>query len=210
MNMQEATCKIRSCYEQYCGIIKPLIAQIEASSEKIPLPLLNEIRAFNDHIARCYFNNPTDDYITDQVNKAERHIVRMSLDCFKCLNVILYQKIEVFESQTKNVDLTVIDNGLFYPEYSRLKVEARRKVKDAKLAEATNVDEALSYFQESYNIYSKITDLIDNVSEKTKWAKVRFTTRRWLTIIGWIVSVLASAIVSAIFSCEIISSILSK
>lgn len=209
MNMQETPYKIHSCYEQYCGVIKPLIAQIEASSEKIPLPLLNEIRAFNDHIARCYFNTPSEEYINEQVSKAERHIVRMALDCFKCLDVIQFQKIETFESQTKNVDLTVIDNGMFYPEYSRLKVDAERKVKEAKIAESSNLDEALSLFQESYNLYSKIAELIDNVSEKTKWAKVRFTTRRWLTIIGWVISVLASAIVSAIFSCEIISSLLS-
>lgn len=209
MNKSETISKIQSCYEQYCGIIKPLIAQIEASSEKMPLPLLNEIRAFNDHVARCYYGNPSEEYIEEQVDKAVRHIVRMTLDCFKCLNVIQYQKIETFESHTRNVDLTVIDNGLFYPEYSRLKVEAERKVKDAKIAEASNLDEALNLFQESYNLYSRITELIDSVREKTKWAKVRFTTRRWLTIIGWIVSVLISAVVSAIFSCEIISSILS-
>lgn len=210
MNMQEPQDKIHSCYQQYCGIIKPLIAQIEASSEKIPLPLLNEIRAFNDHIARCYFNTPSEGYINEQISKAERHIARMALDCFKCLNVIQYQKVEIFESQTKNVDLTVIDNGMFYPEYSRLKVEAEQKVKEAKIAESANFDDALHFFQESYNIYSKIAELIDNVSEKAKWAKVRFTTRRWLTIIGWIISVLASAIISAIFSCEIISSLLSN
>lgn len=101
MKMQEMTYRISSCYEQYCGIIKPLIAQIEASTEKIPLPLLNEIRAFNDHIARCYFGNPPEDYINDQVNKAERHIVRMTLDCFKCLNVIQYQKIETFNRRLR-------------------------------------------------------------------------------------------------------------
>lgn len=52
---EEASRLIVDCYVHYCEVIKPLIARIEALSEKIPLPLFNEIRAFNDHIARCYF-----------------------------------------------------------------------------------------------------------------------------------------------------------
>lgn len=69
--------KIVDCYVQYCEVIKPIVARIEAQSEKIPLPLFNEIRAFNDHIARCYYNNPSDEYILEQVTKASRHIVRL-------------------------------------------------------------------------------------------------------------------------------------
>lgn len=141
---------IKACYQQYCGVIKPLIAQIEATSEKIPLQLFNEIRAFNDHIARCFYQNPTEVYIAEQIQKAERHIVRMTLDCFKCLNVIQYQRIELFEQQTSQIDLTVIDNGIFYPEYSRLKVEAAQLVRNAKQQEATDTLQALDLYQQAY------------------------------------------------------------
>lgn len=196
---------IEECYVTYCDVIKPLIANIEAQSELLPLPVFNEIRAFNDHIARCYYNNPSEDYIHQQVDRANRHIVRITLDCFKCLNVIYYRKIELFDTQTRNVDLTVIDNGMFYPEYTRLRREAAEKVKMAKSAETYNVEESLNYYQESYNLYSGLVGKIDEVAEKVKWAKVRFRIRRILTVIAWIMSVVISAIVSAIFSCEIIS-----
>lgn len=205
---QQDRSHIEDCYVRYCAVIKPLIANIESLSEKLPLPLFNEIRAFNDHIARCYYLNPNDDFIGEQISKAQRHIERITLDCFKCLNVILYQRIELFERQTRNIDLTVIDNGEFFPEYSRMKLEASNLVKSAKLAEARNSDAALDYYQDSYNIYTRLVEKIDGVSEKVKWAKVRFTSKRIVTVVAWTVSVIVSAILSAVFSCEIIGSLL--
>jgi hypothetical protein len=35
----ELQCRINDCYVEYCEVIKPLIAQIEAQSEKFPLPI---------------------------------------------------------------------------------------------------------------------------------------------------------------------------
>lgn len=204
------THRIAESYIQYCEVIKPLIARIEAESEKIPLPLFNEIRAFNDHIARCYYNNPSEQYINDQIDKASRHIVRMTLDCFKCLIVIMFQRIELFEKRTKNIDLTVIDNGTFFPEYSRRKVEAATAVNKAKLIEAIDINLALAEFERACNIYTDIVDSIDKINESVKWAKVRFSTKKILTAIAWILSVIISAIISALFTCEIFSSFFSN
>lgn len=202
---QELQIEIAECYRQYCGVIKPLIAQIEAQTERFPLPLFNEIRAFNDHIARCYYDNPSDEKIKEQVNRAKRHITRITLDCFKSLNVIAYSQIEEFERQTRNIDLTVLDNGLFYPEYSRRKVEAARIVRNAKIQESFNTYYALTKYQEAFNIYSKIVESINEISEKVKWAKARFRIVRIVKIAGWILSVIISAVISAYFSCEIVA-----
>lgn len=142
--------------------------------------------------------------ISIQIDKAQRHIVRITLDCFKCLNVILYQKIEAFEKQTRNIDLTVIDNGLFYPKYSQLKVKAVKLVFEAKTAEGFDLDKSLNSYQEAYNIYSEIIDLINSVSEKVKWARARFSIKRYGNLAGYIISIVISALVSAYFSCEIL------
>lgn len=203
----DASRRIADSYIQYCDVIKPLIARIEALSEKIPLPLFNEIRAFNDHIARCYYNNPSDEYIDEQIDKASRHIVRMTLDCFKCLIVIMFQKIENFDKRTRNIDLTVIDNGLFYPEYSRLKVEAATAVNNAKMQESINIEDSLTEFERACNIYSEIVNSIDRINESVRWAKVRFSSKKILTALAWIASIVVSAIISALFTCEIFSSI---
>lgn len=131
----------------------------------------------------------------------------MTLDCFKCLIVIMFQKIENFDKRTRNIDLTVIDNGLFYPEYSRLKVEAANAVNNAKLQESINIEDALIEFERACNIYSDIINSIDRINESVRWAKVRFSSKKILTAIVWVLSVVISAIISALFTCEIFASI---
>ncbi len=196
---------IEECYVSYCSVIKPLIAQIEARSEKLPLQLFNEIRAFNDHIARCFYNSPSEEYIIQQTDKAQRHISRLALDCFKCLNVILFQQIEKFDRQTRNIDLTVIDNGQFFPDYSRKRIMAAQLVEKAKMKEHLDIVESLDLYQKAFNLYDSIIEDLSKISEKVKWAKVRFRIRRTAALIGWVISVIASAVISAIFSCELIS-----
>lgn len=44
---------LEKLYQQYNNPVKPLLAEIEASYEKFPMALYNEIRAMNDHVARA-------------------------------------------------------------------------------------------------------------------------------------------------------------
>lgn len=202
---EDASRRIADCYVKYCEVIKPLIARIEAFSEKFPLPLFNEIRAFNDHIARCYYHEPSDTFIDEQIEKASRHILRITLDCFKCLIVIMFEQIEQFEKRTRNIDLTVIDNGTFFPEYSRLKIDGASAVRQAKTFESYDIEKALVEYERAYDIYDKIIESINKVNESVKWARVRFTTKRIVTVIAWIASIVISAIISALFTCELFS-----
>lgn len=61
--------KITTLYNQYNTIIKPLMAEIEAREERMPLPIFNEIRAFNDHIARCYLEGTHSERINNELSK---------------------------------------------------------------------------------------------------------------------------------------------
>ena len=113
-------------------MIRPLISEIEAREESFPTPLFNEIRAFNDHIARCYLPKIANEKIITELEKAEGHISRITLDCFKYLDVFLYEKIRNFEKRTRNIDLTVLDNGQFFPTFCKLKKDAVISVRQAK------------------------------------------------------------------------------
>ncbi len=73
-----------------------------------------------------------------------------------------------------------------------------------------NLDLALKEFERACNIYTDIVNSIEKINESVKWAKVRFSTKRILTAIAWILSVIISAIVSALFTCEIFSSFFSN
>lgn len=197
--------KVKTLYNQYNTIIKPLMAEIEAREERMPLPIFNEIRAFNDHIARCYLEGVDSDRINNELSKAERHITRITLDCFKCLNISLYKQIEKFEKQTRNIDLTVLNNGCFYPQYCELKRTAVYHIQTAKKQEGIDIDSALNEFQFAYNTYREVEDLIIAHAESVKWARVRFTSKRILSIILWVLSVIISGLLSLFISCDIIS-----
>ena len=124
--------QIIALYDDYNTIIKPLIAEVEARTEQFPLPLFNEIRALHDHIARCYFKDITSEQRNAEIHKAERHVLRIILDCYKCLNLSIHDSVLLFEKQTRHVDLTVLQNGTFYPKYKSLRSDAVRAVRKAK------------------------------------------------------------------------------
>ena len=202
--------KSTELFIQYNQVIKPLIAEIEARSETMPQPLFNEIRAFTDHIARCYFPDITEKKLDEELQKASRHIVRITLDCFKCINILLFKKVEEFERQTRNVNLKVLDNGEFYPKYNRLKRNAAEIVKQAKLAESKDSLEALKLYDAAYNKYVELEDLIKDSAENVKWARVHFTVKRLLKIVAWVVSVIVSGLLSLLISCDLARELLMR
>ena len=89
--------RIIALYKEYNMVIKPLIAELEARTEQFPLPLFNEIRALHDHIARCYSERISSNQVDSEIHKAERHVTRIMLDCYKCLNLSLHDVVLLFE-----------------------------------------------------------------------------------------------------------------
>lgn len=187
---------LNDLYAIYLDVIKPLLAEIEANYEQFPEPLFNEIRAFNDHIARCYIVDISEKEKIVQIEKAGRHIHRMVLDCYKYLNVYYKTQVEEFEKQTKNVDLTAIDNGAFYIQYRSLKENSIKAVKEAKLKEYSDdgtID--FSYFEHSYNEYVKLYDFIVENSEKIRWARAKYHRSKIWTLIGTAIGFVLGSII---------------
>lgn len=160
----ENNVRITAPYQDYNTVIKPLIAEVEARTEQFPLPLFNEIRALHDHIARCYSDNISSQQIDSEIHKAERHVIRMMLDCYKCLNLSLHDAVLLFERQTKHIDLTVLQNGTFYTKYKSLRTKAIQTVRKAKSLEALDSYAALDTFQEAFNVYCDLENIIDEVT----------------------------------------------
>lgn len=196
--------RVRELYVEYNTVIKPLIAEVEARMEQFPLPIFNEIRALHDHISRCYSDNITDAQIEKELEKGKRHVVRIILDCYKYLNLSLHDSILLFEKQTKNIDLTVLQDGTFYPQYKSLRTKAIQTVRKAKNIEARDRDTALDAYQESYNIYTSLENLIDGVVPDLHWARVRFRIRKSWQVVLWILSAVLSGVVS-IFLADLFS-----
>lgn len=202
--------KLSELYNTYNEVIKPLIALYEAREEVFPIPLFNEIRAFNDHVARCYIISFSDDQINDELGRAERHINRIILDCYKYLNVSFHNEIMSFEKRTKHVDLTVLDNGLFYPKFLELRKNAVNLIRKAKRNESIKLNDSFSDYQDAYNVYSELSDLINSRRIEVNWARVKFSGIKLLKIIAWILSALISGLVSLFLTCDNVKDIILK
>lgn len=87
---------LEKLYQQYNDPVKPLLAEIEAIYEKFPLPLYNEIRAMNDHVARAV-TAVDDKKAVIQLEKAASHINRITRDCYKFLDVYYKREAERFD-----------------------------------------------------------------------------------------------------------------
>lgn len=185
-------------YSSYNNIIKPLIAEIEVRHEKFPTAIFNEIRAFNDHIARCYLKPNDNDFINSQIKKAESHIERIILDCYKFLNVSLYDKvINDFDKKYKGVDLSHIDNGDFIIKHRRLTKDIIIKLKNAKLKESNeDKKDSIALYQEVHNKYTELENLIDDNCRNLYWAKSKFRINVLIKILMWIGSAILSGMVS--------------
>ena len=126
------------------------------------------------------------------------HVKRSVFDCFKFLNAYYNNLVEKFEKKTKYIDLTVIDNGTFYIKYRNLRQSAINKVREAKREETINQETSFAYFQEAYNLYVELEELIDNNFTKITWARGKFHSINILKMLGWV----ALAIISGILSSD--------
>ena len=192
--------RIIALYKEYNMVIKPLIAELEARTEQFPLPLFNEIRALHDHIARCYSERISSNQVDSEIHKAERHVTRIMLDCYKCLNLSLHDEVLLFERQTKNVDLTVLQNGTFYPKYKTLRTKATKMVRKAKSLESLDTQSALDTYQNTYNLYCDLENVIEEVVPDLHWARIRFSVRKSMQVLLWILSAIASGVISIILA----------
>ena len=197
--------KLFPLYATYNESIKFLIAHIELLYEKFPTPIFNEIRAFNDHIARCYTEPLDESIVEEQIPKAKSHIERILLDCYKYVNTELRIKtIDEFDRRTRNVDIKNISNGEFYLEYKNKDNGIAKKLKDAKLLESIDKAEALSLYEEAFNSLCDLEDFLNEYRHHINWAIAKFRINKTMTILGWLVTIIGSilGILAFFFSWE--------
>lgn len=158
---QEYLQKIDELLLTYGKSAKPLINEIAKRhrDSKVPDNLLNEIRAMNDHIARCYRDGADDNYIDRELGKAEGHLRRLLYDCFKQLNIYISDNLKRRERWTYSNRWLYRDGGEFWHQYSEWKQQAQDNVIEAKKQESIDPDAALKYFESGYQCYRDIEEL---------------------------------------------------
>lgn len=187
---------LKKHYNSYSYVIKPLVATYEAREQQFPTPIFNEIRAFNDHVSRCYLDDATDEFIQEEIKKAGRHTTRIILDLYKYLIISFDNEIKAFESRTKNVNISVVDNGEFYIKYKTLRDKSIFALREAKKKESLNhsQENIFEKFEESFNLYQETSELISSSHSNIQWACWKSNFRRY----GWIAGIIIGALTSFI------------
>lgn len=161
---QEYTQRIDKLLLDYGRNVKPLIGEIAQrhKDRMVPDNILNEIRALNDHIARCYRDNVDDDYIKGELGKAEGHLRRLLYDCFKQLNIYISDNIKRWERWTYSSRWLYREGGNFWKHYTKWRRNAQKDVIEAKKLESVDPDQALKRFESAYRNYRNIEELFKN------------------------------------------------
>lgn len=177
-----------SIYKSYQEIIAPFIMELEVRDIEYPVEILNEIRAIFTHLARYKLQNEESD-----LNAANSHVRRATLDCFKYICISIAEKTNAFREKYKHVDLKLADNGKFLPELDRLEKEAQNAFKKAKISEIKNIDENEKYclYEEAYNAYSVVEKHIDDSLEAILFASNHSKKSNTITIVSCIITVIS-------------------
>lgn len=153
---------LEKLYQQYNDPVKPLLAEIEAIYEKFPLPLYNEIRAMNDHVARAV-TAVDDKKAVIQLEKAASHINRITRDCYKFLDVYYKREAERFDKFICTIEPSTTEDYQRMADYGKLSDKATNLVEYAKKNEhLVSDEETYVNFEKAYNAYKELHSFIVN------------------------------------------------
>ncbi len=163
-------------YQEY---VKPLYCEIEARNNTLPVELLFEIHASFDHLKRFHIGEEEESI---SCNKAISHLKRGALDALKLKLKYFHNDLECL--QKSDIDLSLLDNGSFWPNLLSDKDAIINMAKDARMTES-NPDPS-----QAFDLWSKTSIQIDgfyakylNQEGKFEWAKKK--TFAWLNKDTW-------------------------
>ena len=196
---KENDSRLSAIYETYLSVISPFIIQLEALDGEFPVEILNEIRSIFTHLARCNSTEKEQIY-EENIIKAERHVKRAVLDCFKYLCVAYDEYFRRFTKLNRNVDLSFVDNGHFIQKINSLHNNAVHNKTEAQKKElvAENIEDVFGDYEKAYNSYAEVYNLIQESTESIDFVKHKAATKETINTFFGIVGVV-SLILTIIF-----------
>lgn len=195
---------LKDILDTYRMVVKPLLVTIETRNNGIPVNCLNEIRALNDHIARCYRPGMKEVDKHKELSKAEGHVRRLIFDCFKQLNISLYEKIECYETKYYSTRWQLIEGGQFWRKYVECKRNALEASVEAKKLETYQPEESMKKYECSYLNYCEIEELFLSHKKDMFLSRVLGWYQNVNSWIIWAFLTVMSAILSTLI-CEYIA-----
>ncbi len=186
-------------YKLYNERLRWVISFIESKFKRFPVPLLNEIRAAQDHISRCYdksipgYNEPK--YIKRQMNAAKNHYLRCLLDGYKYIWFHFGAQITRKYFWAKLLgNLSDINNGDFIETLTGLNKAAKKFNWEARMSESTNKSKAIDFYEKAIHCLIDIDDLYEDNIKAISWSIRKGMVLKALAALGWIISLLLTII----------------
>lgn len=183
------TCQ-RDLYAFYNDRIRWVIVFIELRYKKFPVPLLNEIRAAQDHVARCFEqdNACNGDYVGKQLSMARGHYMRCLLDGYK---YIWYHfgadiKKKYFLARLLG-KLSDINNGEFSKEMQMLFRQAKKDNERTRLLETKDKEASIDLYEKSIGALVKLDDLYEDNITAIQWSIRKGMAMKAVYYSGWII-----------------------
>lgn len=189
---KENDSRLSAIYETYLSVISPFIIQLEALDGEFPVEILNEIRSIFTHLARCNSTEKEQIY-EENIIKAERHVKRAVLDCFKYLCVAYDEYFRRFTKLNRNVDLSFVDNGHFIQKLNSLHNNAVHNKTEAQKNElvAENIEDVFEDYEKAFNSYAAVYNLIQDSAKSIDFVKHKAATKETLNTVFGIVGVIS-------------------
>ena len=203
--------RLETLLSNYREQAKPLMDDINARHGDYPENCLNEIRAMLDHVSRCYRadDNPDlsetekNNVADEELSKAESHLRRLMYDCFKQLNIFLYDAINEREKKVYSSHWLYIDGGRFWADYTNGLEKAIKSVVEAKKNESFDPDKAMECYDTAYNAYCAVEQLLIRNRKSLWWSGILKLFEAVNSWVKWIVVTLVLSVISAVISYSI-------
>ena len=200
--MKKPEDKITELYATYLNVIQPLMLELEILDNAFPVEILNEIRATFSHLAKFSLSD-NENIQSKNLTKAEGHIKRAILDCYKYLCAAYADQVMLFDYRYRNVDLSLIEDGKFLDRLVKTERTAKEHIREARRTDLEidsddpeHTDNAYALYEYAYLKYVDLYNLLEGVTDKTERLKRKTIkdANRWNGIIAVIGIIFTTAI----------------
>ena len=183
--------KQEKLYSFYNDRLRWVIIFIESRYKKFPVPILNEIRAVQDHIARCYDKDILGDeaFVEEQMRAAQGHYIRCLLDGYKYIWYQFGPEVQKKYFWAKILgDLDSIDNGGFVKQMYNLKNEAKKLNFKARETESKDKNVSLDLYEKSIGKLVELDELYECHAGEIGWSVRKGLTMKVVAGLGWLIA----------------------
>ena len=183
--------KQKNLYTFYNDRVRWVIVFIELRYKKFPVPLLNEIRAAQDHVTRCYEHDKSEnrEYVESQIEMAQGHYMRCLLDGYKYIwyhfGADIKRKYMLARLFGK---LSDINNGEFVAEMQNYFRQSKKDNEQARLLETKDKEKSIDLYERSIGGLIKLDELYEDNESAIRWSVRKGMAMNGIIHLGWIIA----------------------